>query len=52
MSESYIEESKLAAAEILQGSLLPAGTWHPAFPPEVKARLMGSSIGGYPARNG
>ena len=44
MSESYIEESRLAAAEVSQRSLLPAGAWHPAVPSEVNARLMGNEL--------
>jgi pyrrolidone-carboxylate peptidase len=44
MSESHIEESRLAAAEVLLGSLLPPGAWHPALPTEVNARLMGNKL--------
>jgi pyrrolidone-carboxylate peptidase len=44
MSESYIEESRLALAEVSLGSLLPPDAWHPALPDEVNFRLIGEAL--------
>jgi pyrrolidone-carboxylate peptidase len=44
MPESNIEESRLTAAEISLGSLLPPGAWHPALPPDLYPRLIGDEL--------
>lgn len=44
MLKSNIEESRLAAAEVSLGSLLPPEAWHPAYAPEVSSRLLGDAL--------
>jgi hypothetical protein len=44
MSESYIEESRLALAEVSLGSLLPPSAWHPVLPAELNFRLIGEAL--------
>ncbi len=44
MSETYIEESRLATAEVSLGSLLPPGAWRPALRPEVNPRQIGDEL--------
>ena len=44
MSETYIEESRLATAEVSLESLLPPGAWRPALPPEVNPRQIGDEL--------
>ncbi len=44
MPKSNIEESRLAAAELSLGSLLPPEAWHPAFTSEISARLLGDAL--------
>ena len=44
MLETYIEESRLATAEVSLGSLLSPGAWRPALPPEVNPRQIGDEL--------
>ena len=44
MSETYIEESRLATAEVSLGSLLPPEAWRPALPSEVNPRQIGDEL--------
>jgi len=44
MIESYIEESRLAVAEVSLGSVLSRDLWRPALSPEVSPRQIGDEL--------